>query len=316
VPIRAEAEELTVTTPAHIDPADFREIEYSVKDKIATVALNVPEKRNRLSFLLRREFVSALKTAESDDDVSVVLVKGNGSSFCAGYDLGPSRPPEAGTPEAEPGWYRQSQQRPNGWIESEEFETWTDQFARSCVRDWMTIWNLLKPVVAMVHGNCIAGGTEVMSMCDIVFVADDARIGYPPMRGMSTPDVPYFPWKLSMAHAKYMQITGNSVTGKEAAEMGWVVKSFPADQLEAETMRELRAIASVSPSLLSANKQSVNQAFELMGMKTHFEQAWMYHVLSSRVRPDSNEFGRLMQTEGLRAALAWRDGAFQAEGFI
>ena len=69
-----------------------------------------------------------------------------------------------------------------------------------------------------------------MSMCDIAFVADDAVIGYPPMRGMTTPDVLYFPWKLSMAHAKYLQLTGNSVTGADAARMGWVAKSFPADQ--------------------------------------------------------------------------------------
>lgn len=305
-----------MTSAADINPVDFREIEYSVQDKIATVALNVPQKRNRLSFVMRRELVAALRAAERNDEVSVVLVKGNGSSFCAGYDIGQIPPPEQHTAAAEPGWYRLGQQRPDGWVDSTEFGPWTDQFARSCVRDWMTIWNLLKPVVAMVHGDCIAGGAELMSMCDIVFIADDARIGYPPMRGMSSPDVPYFPWKLSMAHAKYLQITGNSVNGKEAADMGWVVKSFPPEMLEDQTMRELRAITSVAPSLLSANKQSVNQAYELMGMKTHLEQAWMFHVLTSSLRPDANEFGRLMQTEGMRAALAWRDGAFQAEGYI
>jgi enoyl-CoA hydratase len=300
-------------TAADVQPTEYEEIEYSVADRVATIALNVPEKRNRLSYLLRRELVAALKEAERDDEVSLVLLKGNGSSFCAGYDLGPSRPPESGGDADATAKYRRA--RADGVVDSDEFR-WTDQFARSCVRDWMTIWNLLKPVVAMVHGNCIAGGTEVMSMCDIVFVADDARIGYPPMRGMTTPDVPYFAWKLSMAHAKYLQITGNSVTGKEAAQMGWVAKSFPPEELEAQTMKEIRAMASVAPSLLSANKQSVNQAYEIQGMKQHFEQAWMFHILSAAVRPNSGEFGRLMQTEGLRAALAWRDGAFQAEGFI
>src|SRR5207248_8761919 len=122
------------------------------------------------------------------------------------------------------------------------FDSWTDQFARSCVRDWLTIWDLLKPVVAKVHGHCLAGGTELMSMCDIAFVADNAVIGYPPMRAQTTPDTLYFPWKMTMAQAKYLQLTGNSVTGAEAARFGWVVKSFPEDRLEEETLREVHAL--------------------------------------------------------------------------
>ena len=200
---------------------EYETVLYEVDDRVATVTLNRPEVHNALSFQLRSDIVAALRRAEQDPDVSLVLLKGAGRSFCAGYDL-----KVAGSVEL--------RRAHDGWVADEHLEDWTDQFSRGCVRDWMTLWQLLKPVVAQVHGNCLAGGLELMSMADIVFVADDTRLGYPPMRGMSTPDTVVFPWKMSMAQAKYVQISGNSVTGAQAAEWGWVVKSFPADELEAE----------------------------------------------------------------------------------
>jgi enoyl-CoA hydratase len=308
---------VTATQPMPSGSA-YEEILYAVSDRVATITLNVPEKRNRISYLMRREIISALRKAEEDDDVSVILIRANGPSFSAGYDLSPAAEPTENGPARPPSGarsYPDDGVRPEGWVNAAEFNDWTDQWARSCVRDWYVVWNLLKPVVAMVHGHCVAGGTELMSMCDIAFVADDARLGYPPMRGMSTPDVPYFPWKMSMAHAKYLQLTGNSVTGAEAARMGWVAKSFPADQLEAETMRELRAISSIAPGLLAANKHSVNQAYEIQGMKTHLDQSWSWHVLSSRFRPGAGTFRDKLADGGLKAALDWRDGAFRDEGF-
>ena len=179
----------------------------------------------------------------------------------------------------------------------------------------MVIWDLLKPVVAKVHGHCMAGGTELMSMCDIAFVADDAVIGYPPMRGISSPDVPYFPWKMSMAQAKYLQLTGNSVSGAEAAAMGWVAKSFPADELEDKVMAELRPLSQVAPDLLAANKGVVNQAYEIMGMRAALQSAWQWHVLSAQYRPSAGEFGRISRESGLRSALDWQNDPFRREGF-
>lgn len=290
----------------------YEEILYAAADRVATITLNVPAKRNRLSYLMRREIIHALRAAEGDDDVAVVLIRANGPSFSAGYDL--STGPK-GSGKQNTSYHRDDGIRPERWVDAAEFDGWTDQWARSCVRDWYTVWDLLKPVVAMVHGHCVAGGTELMSMCDIAFVADDARIGYPPMRGMTSPDVPYFPWKMSMAHAKYLQLTGNSVTGADAARMGWVVKSFPPDELEAETLRELRAISSIAPGLLAANKHSVNQAYEIQGMKTHFDQSWSWHSFSGNFRPGARGFRERLDAGGLQAALDWRDGAFRDEGF-
>src|SRR5579884_3492616 len=270
---------------------DYTAIIYRTEERIARITLNRPEKRNALNPTIRNEIVDARQRAERDDDVVVVLIDGAGPSFSSGYDITPGGGPGA---------------RRTEFISAKWFDGWTDQFTRSCLRDWLTIWDLLKPVVAKVHGHCLAGGTELASMCDIVFAADDATFGYPPMRGMTTPDVPYFPWKMTMARAKYLQLTGNTVTGKEAAAMGWVAKSFPADRLDQEVMREVRPMAQIAPDLLAANKAELNEAYEMMGMRTALQRAWQWHSVSQRLRPRRNDFGQAMRESGLRAAIEWR----------
>lgn len=282
---------------------EFENILYTVEERIATITLNRPEKRNALSPGLRRDIIAALKKAEADDDVTVILLQGAGPAFCAGYDMN-SYAGGDGAPE-----------RPDGWNHSKHLESWTGQFPRSALRDWLTIWDLLKPVVAKIHGHCLAGGSEIMSMCDIVFAADDCLIGYPPTRAQSTPDVEYFPWKLSMAQAKYLQLTGHSVTGARAAEIGWIAKSFPAAELEEQVMRELRPISKLHPAMLAANKQALNQSYEAMGMRAALQAAVPWYVLARSFRPGGGEFQTMAAKEGLKRALAWRDEPFQSEGF-
>jgi enoyl-CoA hydratase len=281
---------------------EYQNLLYDVSDRIARITLNRPEKRNSLSVDLRREIIEALHAAEADDDVTVILIEGAGSSFCAGYDLGSGA-----------GGYADN--RPDGGRTAEHYDNWTDQLARSIFRDWIQVWDLMKPVVAKVHGYCLAGGSELMSMCDIVFVADDAKLGYPPMRIMATADLPYFPWKMSMARAKYLQLTGHTVTGKQAAEWGWVVKSFPPEELDEQVMREVRPIAQMSPALLAANKMSLNQAYEIMGMRQALQDAWKMHQLSCYVRADAGEFKKVADEHGIKAALERMNGPFLREGF-
>lgn len=283
--------------PAHEKvTGEYQEIEYSVANNIAEIKLNAPEKRNRLSMVMRREMVAALRHAGDDDSVRVILIAGAGPSFCSGYDLAPSGN--------------------NAAKDAEDEGTPRDagQFSRGCLRDWLTIWDLPKPVTAMVHGHCLAGGTELMSMCDIVFAADNARIGYPALRTLPAPHVPYLPWKLTMAQAKYLQLTGASVTGAEAAAMGWVAKSFPPETLRQETFRHLRPLSQIPAQVLASNKQNINEAYEFMGMRTYLRGAWQWHALSEDMRPGEDEFNHLLRTRGVRAAVEWRDSAFQAEG--
>src|SRR5438045_3371934 len=112
---------------------DYSAIKYRVEERVARITLDRPEKLNALNMELRRQLVDALKTAERDDEVSIILIDAEGRSFCSGYDITPDQSGRAGEP-------------PAGWVDSEHFDSWTDQFARSCVRDWMTIWDLLKVV--------------------------------------------------------------------------------------------------------------------------------------------------------------------------
>jgi enoyl-CoA hydratase len=281
----------------------YETVLYEVTDRVATVTLNRPEVHNALSFRLRSDIVAALRRAEQDPSVSLVLLKGAGKSFCSGYDLRVSGSVE-------------QRREHEGWVSDHNLEEWTDQFSRSCVRDWMTLWQLLKPVVAQVHGNCLAGELELMSMADIVFVADDSRLGYPPMRGLSTPDTAIFAWKMSMAHAKYIQITGNSITGQQAAEWGWVAKSFPAAALEAEVARELHVLRNIDASLLAANKMSVNHAYEVMGMGTHLNQSWVWHFASNWARAQSGVGGGIAQDRTIREGLEWINRAANEGGLL
>jgi enoyl-CoA hydratase len=281
----------------------YDSILYRVQDRIATITLNRPDKRNALSPGMRREIVTALKEAEQDDAVTVIVIEGAGAAFCAGYDMNSYAGGD------------QNPERPEGWNHSPLYESWTGQFPRSCLRDWLTIWDLLKPVVAKIHGYCLAGGSELMSMCDIVFAAEDTIIGYPPTRAQSTPDIEYFPWKLSMAQAKYLQLTGNSVTGARAEQLGWIAKSFPADELDEQVMRELRPMAQIHPAMLAANKVSLNQTYDAMGFRAALQASVPWYVLARAFRPGGGEFQKMAAEQGLKAALAWRDQAFKDEGF-
>jgi enoyl-CoA hydratase len=271
-------------------------IRYAVANRIARITLATPHNRNALSLAMRAELVQALKRAERDDEVSVVLIDADGPVFCSGYDLvaGGNAPD-------------------GGWISERYFDGWSDQFARHAIRDWLTIWDLMKPVVCKVHGACLAGGTELMSMCDIVFAADDARIGYPAVRAQASPDTAFFPWKMTMAQAKYMQLTGNSISGQQAARWGWIAKSFPAQELDQQVENEIIALASIAPDLLAVNKGCINETYENLGFKNALNAGVHWHMLSlQRVRPSAGEFRRRVSEDGMKAALRWRDQPFDA----
>lgn len=273
--------------------SDYQEILYRIEGRAAYIGFNRPQMHNAMTRTLRNETVHALKRAEADDSVSVVVIEGEGPSFCSGYDVG--------------GTYLGD----SGVAISELFDGWTDQLARQILRDWFTIWDLMKPVIAKVHGNCLAGGTEVMSMCDVIFVTDDARIGYPAVRAQATPDLAFFAWKMTMARAKYLQLSGNIITGRTAADWGWATKSFPEAEFDAAVAREITALASIEPDMLAANKLCINQSYEMMGMKTALLAATQWHYASHKSRPRAGKFREIANADGFKAALQWRDGAFK-----
>jgi enoyl-CoA hydratase len=176
-------------------------------------------------------------------------------------------------------------------------------------RDRMVIWDMHKPVIAQIHGYCLAGGTDLALLCDIVAVADDAVIGFPPVRAMGSPPAHMWTYLVGPQWAKYMLLTGDSISGREAAEIGLVWKSFPADQLEAAVEGLADRMAMIDVDLLSPNKRIVNVAMEMMGART-MQRLAAENDARAHLAPAVREFGRRAMTEGLKSALEWRDTKF------
>ena len=131
----------------------------------------------------------------------------------------------------------------------------------------MGIWELGKPVIAQVHGYCLAGGSELATCCDLVYIADDAQMGYPAVR-FGVPDNHFHPWFVGMRKAMEMMLTGDSINGVEAAELGWANSSFPEEQLEAEVLAVAERIAAVPVDVVRLNKRVVHRQMEIMGLRT------------------------------------------------
>lgn len=213
---------------------------------VRRLTLNRPQKRNALHNALRRELFDALERADRDDAVRVTVLRGAGPCFSAGYDL------SSNVAKDQP------------WHTAAGDGNWP----RHVVEGWFRIWDLAKPVIAQVHGWCLAGGSELAAACDLVYAADDAQLGYPPVRLMSPPDMQFHPWLAGLRGAMELMLTGDSISGAEAARLGLVNRAFPEAELEARVLELAERVAKVPPDLQQLNKRSVHRAMEVMGIRT------------------------------------------------
>jgi len=258
------------------DPAPF----------VRRLTLNRPAKRNALSHALRTALFEELRRADADRDVRVVVIRGAGTNFSAGYDL--AQDPGEAPP----------------WPISPADGAW----ARHVLNGWFEMMDLATPIIAQVHGYCLAGGSELASACDLVYVADDARIGYPPVRSMSSPDMAWHVWLMGMRRAMEAMLTGDSMTGTEAVEAGFANRSFPAERLDDEVLAIAERVAKVPPDLQALNKRVVHRGMEIMGMRDGLRATADLNALGFHQRSSREYFGRLRQ--GVTTALTERDGAF------
>ena len=159
------------------------------------------------------------------------------------------------------------------------------KWARRVVEGWFRVWDLAKPVIAQVHGYCLAGGTELATACDLVYVADDAQIGYPPVRLMSPPDMQFHPWLMGMRQAMESMLTGDALSGREAAEKGWATRAFPVARLEAEVLAVAERVAKLPTELAAINKRSVHRAMEAMGMRAATRAGSELQALAFQTEP-------------------------------
>ena len=276
---------------------DYEHIAYEVDGGKARITLNRPEKLNALSVRLQRELNEALWEADGTDGVHLIILRGAGRAFSAGYDMSPDQPRDESHAPGAPG-------RRSG----REFDddTW---YLEQSMRLRTAILDVHKPVIAQVHGYCLAGGTDLALLCDIVVAADDAVIGFPPVRNQGSPVNHMWTYHVGPQWAKYFLLTGDQVSGAEAARIGLVLKAVPHDQLEAEVEALADKMCRIDPAVLAANKRIVNIALELMGARTVQRMATEMDA-RARLAPGVREFYRIVAEQGLKAALEWRDGAF------
>lgn len=178
---------------------------------------------------------------------------------------------------------------------------------------WMRLFNVRQCTIAQVHGHCAAGGVEFIGVCDIVFAAEDAQIGQPQARAMGhLHTFALWPIHIGMRKTKEWMFTGDFMSGIEAERMGLVNRAIPIDQLEEEVLKYARQVAKVSLDYIYAHKDITNRWFQAMGMYAGMRSAGDMDatLLSS---PTSQEFGRRIRDDGLKAALEWRDGPFREQ---
>jgi enoyl-CoA hydratase len=266
--------------------------------RILWLTLNRPEVHNAISIDLAERLASEIESASEDhssdgstgedDDIRVVVIRGAGRSFCAGYDVGGGQYGSRGLgPDA--------------------------RHLRRLSLRWDRVFRAPLPVIAQVHGHCLAGGTDLAQHCDLVVVADDATIGFPAVRSMGVSLTQMWLYNVGPQWAKRLLLTGDSITGRLAAQIGFALTSVPADELAGEVERLARRIALVGREMLIGNKYVINHGLDLMGRTALQEMAAVQDAMAHR-SPPAAEFAARARTDGLRAALRARDEPFGDDG--
>jgi enoyl-CoA hydratase len=231
----------------------FETLLYSAADGIARITLNRPERLNAINSMLTDELRRAVAAANDDSAVRVIILSGAGRAFCAGYDLDWGTKAEDATQRAMSG----------NWDPVRDYMGMSRN-----VRAFMSLWESPKPVIAQVHGWCVGGGTDMALCSDLIYMADDAQIGYQPARIWGEPTTVMWVYRLSLETAKRLMLTGQSLSGVEAVREGLASAAVPPDHLPAIVDDVALKLATIPLNQLVMSKLLVNQAYENMGLRT------------------------------------------------
>jgi enoyl-CoA hydratase len=256
------------------------------RPQVRRITLNRPEKRNPLSNELRTELFHALEAADQDSQVRVTVIRGAGSCFSAGYDLA------SNVSEGQP------------YYTAGGLGNWP----RHVVEGFFRIWDLAKPVIAQVHGYCLAGGTELATACDLVYVAEDAKIGYPVVRSISPPDNQFYPWIVGLRRAMELMLTGDHMSGSEAVACGFANRSFAEAELEDRVLAIAERVAKTPSDLQQINKRAVHRQMDAMGIRAGIRAGTEMQQLAIFTETTRAHLAELRQN--LTRALSQRDAEF------
>ena len=258
---------------------------------IRRLTLNRPGSLNALNAALMESLADAVAAAGADDGVRVVVIRGAGRAFSAGYDL--NEDAEGGEHDA---------------------RAWHEALALDTGR-MLAILDCPKPVIASVHSYCLAGGTDLMLACDLAVAADDAYFGYVDVRFGSGVVSMFLPWIVGVRKAKELLFTGEDrVSAAEAFRVGLVNRVVPRDELDGATQALAEEIAKNEPFVVQTTKRAVNRAWDVAGFRAAMAANVELDVMIETANlPARDEFRRITQEEGLKAAIAWRDARFRED---
>jgi enoyl-CoA hydratase len=258
---------------------------------VRRLTMNRPDALNALNGELIEAMSTAVGAASEDDDVRVVILRGAGRAFCAGYDL--NEDAEGGEHDA---------------------RSWHEELSRS-TEHMLEFTECSKPTIAQVHSYCLAGGTDLMLACDLAVVADDAKFGYVDIRFGSGVVSMFLPWVVGVRRAKELLFTGEDrVSAEEAMRIGMVNRVVPAAELDDATLALANEIAKNEPFVIATTKRAVNRVWDVAGFRAAMAANTELDVLIETANlPARDDFRRITQEQGLRAAIAWRDERFRGE---
>ena len=254
------------------------------QDRIGTLTLNRPEKLNALSPALIAEFVEAVDQVAADPDIKVLIIRGAGRAFSTGYDLGGGGGGERNKPFT---------------IDDDR------RVLQRYVENWLRLRDLPKPVIAMVHGYCLAGATQLCICSDVIFVAENARVGFPSIPAGAGFVSAFWNWMVGPHRTKYLAfLPGSRISGKEAETMGFATRAFPAETLEQATYDYARRVAKVPAQKLRLEKLAINRAMDLRGFRVSVQAGAEFDAIF-HFGPGNEEIRQVQKERGLRGAIKW-----------
>ena len=285
---------------------------YEVTDRIARITLNRPHRGNGITFAMPRELAACVERADLDPQVHVIALSGNGKGFCGGYDRVASAEQnmEGIGDEAPEGSPLDPAVQAKNHVPGETWDPVVDfQMMSRNVRGFMSLFHADKPVVCKVHGFCVAGGTDMALCSDLLVIADDAKIGYPPARVWGVPTSAVWAHRIGIEKAKRLLFTGDCLDGKEAVAWGLAIESAPRGELDARFETLLERIARVPINQLVMHKKLINQTVMTQGLYTT-QMLGVFFDGIARHTQEGHAFASRAMRGGFKEAVRERDEPF------
>ena len=266
----------------------YNNISFSVEDRVANITFKRPERLNAFSEDMEDEIISAVRAADEDPGIRVLVIKGDGGkAFSSGHDI-----------------------KDSAELPPRDIAQWRAKMKRDILLTY-SVWDCSKPVIASIDGLCLAGGLEFALCCDIRYCSEPSRFGSVEVRFSHGSDTMIMPWVIGQ-RCRSLLYTGDIIDAQEALRIGLVDKVFPSDELHTGTMKLAHRMSRVALECLRFNKRAINHTFELMGLRTALEFGnETCAIMDAISSPEADTFDAIKRSQGLTPALKWLSAQFE-----